>query len=115
MSKYLVSFEEDAIENYVNSRLALDNEDVKDLMRCMIKYIKSKAKDPKIYAFNLSNLGTIYKKFDFENPPKKEGVLYDKMLMNYIFKDKFSPSNTKPKFDNDNKKELQSHTNNRED
>ena len=115
MSKYLVSFAEDVVKKYADSRIALDEKDVEDLLRCMIKYIKWKVKDPTIYAFNLSNLGTIYKKFDFENPPKNEKTLYDKMLMNYIFKGALSPCNLKPKFDNDNKKELQRHTNNRED
>ena len=113
-----IAYAEDWIKEYADSRKALTEKDVKELVRCMLGYIKMRLRSNEIYALELPYLGILYRKFDINQVPyyniSDEEKLMDRMFLNKILKPK-SPCNRPPRFDNHEREYLQNHTNDRED
>ena len=100
---------------YAENRKALDESDVRDLLRCLIGYLKTRAKSNDSYAIDCKYVGVLHKIFDEDvldyRIATKEQKLAEKMLVNDALLKFKSPANKKPKFDNNERRELQAHTN----
>lgn len=83
---------EELIKRYASKRLALEEDDVEDLLNCFIGYtIKNLSKQHNIedFAFRIDNLGTFYE-YEFDpsklttNHSSPERQLTEKKLAEYI-------------------------------
>lgn len=85
--------QEDVIREYANKRKALDEDDVKDLFRTFVEYVKKELapfSNTEEFAFNIDNFGTIFEPtFDARALLKphhnKERRRTEKKLAEYIF------------------------------
>lgn len=83
---------EDIIKNYSERRPTVTEEDTKDLLRVMVKFLREKLKTNDFYALN-TTIGTFYKDFNVgefiirKSPKTKEDKIQEKLFLNNIFKE----------------------------
>lgn len=116
MNKEPILFDVDIIKEYADKRIGLKEEDVKDLLKCLIGYLKQRVQKGDTYAITLPSIGVLHKKAS-EDGYRYESISFkdkndENMLVEFALLGFLSVANKKPKFDNNNRKELQSHTNN---
>ncbi len=81
----------DIAKTYSEKRASVTEEDAKDLLRIMVKYLKQRVKSNEFYALDLG-IGTLYKELDAEAivnckfPRTKKEKTEEKLLLNKIFK-----------------------------
>jgi superfamily II DNA or RNA helicase len=82
---------EEVIKNYSKKRPTVNEEDTKDLLRVMVKYLREKLKSNDFYALN-TTIGTFYKDFNADifitgkTSKTKEEKIQEKLFLNTIFK-----------------------------
>lgn len=101
-----IYFQEEIIREYANNRKALEEKDVKDLLRCLVKFLQQNAKEH--YAFDIPHLGTIYNNSNVFNHKDK---LYSKKMGEYFCGNKAYRLTPLFKKHNKTKEELQQHQN----
>lgn len=74
-----IYFQEELVKIYADSRKALEEKDVKDLLRCLVSYLSKNKKDN--YAYELPKIGFIYDNKDIFNHKDK---LYEKKMGEYF-------------------------------
>lgn len=119
MNREPILFDVDLIKEYAEKRKGLEEEDVKDLLRCLIGYLRHRMDSGETYAIYCKYLGVFHKTYDNsidykEFKSTKFGKLQERMMINFALLGDLSPSNKTPKFNNNERRELQAHTNNRE-
>lgn len=83
---------EEIIKNYSEKRPTVTEEDTKDLLRIMVKYMRQKLKSDDFYALK-TTIGTFYKEFNTEafiegkTGKTKNEQLQEKLFLNRIFKE----------------------------
>lgn len=87
-----IYFQEELIKEYASSRKALEERDVKDLLRCLVNFMVKNKKDN--YAYELPKIGFIYNNKDVFNHKDK---LYEKKMGEYFCGN--SAYNKKPIFE----------------
>lgn len=113
MNRDVLAFKEDLIKEYAQKRIALEEQDVADLLRCFIGYLRQRTKSDECYAIHIPNIGILYKKENQDNlkysPASKINKLEEKLLMNKALK--LSPTTTPPKYKYDERADLQDYCN----
>lgn len=107
-------FDSDLVKAYADKRIGLEERDVKDLLRCMIGYLRQRVESKDTYAIDLGYVGVLHKNFepDYEyNVRGAQRKLEEKMFIDFALLDRRSLVTRTPKFNNDARKELQAHTN----
>lgn len=111
----ILNFEEDLIQYYANKRKALEEEDVRDLLKCLKKYLVHKVEQKDSYAINIPSVGILYKKANREDikydDKSKDDHLFNKILINDALLSRCLLTNS-PKINNNEKDFYQDYTNN---
>lgn len=74
-----IYFQEELINEYAKNRKALEERDVKDLLRCLVNFMIKNKNDN--YAFKIPKIGMIYNNTDVFNQKDK---LYTKKMGEYF-------------------------------
>jgi hypothetical protein len=75
----MILTQNDIIERYAKKRKNLPEADVRDLLRCVLKFIKE---DREEYAYHIPSIGTLYKKMESVREGSEE---YHKMFLETVF------------------------------
>lgn len=88
----VIYFTDDVAKAYAEKRKNLSEKEAKDLIRCLVGFLKQDIKEMNEYAYQLPRLGTIYKSINHEKKDKTVGT-ENKRLYQQMFDIMFSPSN----------------------
>lgn len=85
MNDNLFYLEEDIIKIYAQKRKALNEEDVKDLLKCLKGYLSQRLLSDDTYAVDLESVGILHKTFNKQdlkmNPTTKKEKLNNNMVI----------------------------------
>jgi hypothetical protein len=63
--KDLIYYKQDVIDSYKEKRKGLSKEDIEDLLNCAVLFLEASAKENKLSAIEIPNIGYLHKKVDF--------------------------------------------------
>ena len=119
MNREPILFDEDLIREYAQKREGLEERDVKDLLKCLIGYLKQRVKKGDTYVIDLGYIGVLYEgisedSYNYEAKGFKNKN-DEKRLVESAILGAMSQTNKEPLFNNNERRELQNHTNFKED
>lgn len=77
-----IYFQEDLVKEYAKKRKALNESDVKDLLRCLVKFI---AEDTENYAYSIPHIGQIHTAFEIGD---NTDFFYEQKMTDAFFSNK---------------------------
>ena len=107
-----ISFQEDLIKKYSDSRKDISYDEVEDLLKSLVAYIRDVADKEEVVQLNLKNIGIFHKIIDYdlykEIDYSKKAKNNTKMIIAEALGDKLFSAKKKRK----QKNEIQEHVNN---
>src|SRR6478609_8897546 len=105
-----IYFTEDVVKEYARKRKNLKTEEVDDLLRCLIKYLKNDIKYDKEYAYEIPRIGMLYIPFetveDGASAFSKTLNRFDKIMFEKMMDKSRNPLFLKPRFEGIDLEEL---------
>lgn len=105
-----IYFKEDVIKAYAAKRKGMKNEEVEDLLNCLIGFLKNDVQYDKQYAYDIPSIGQLYMPFTYfkeeitymcQNRDRFDKIMFENMIgRSFII-------NRKDKFAGETKEEIQ--------
>lgn len=109
-----IYFNEDIINAYADKRKGMKRQEVEDLLRCLIGFLKNDIKYDKQYAYDIPSIGQLYIPFKTVDDMITEKSIntdrYDKIVFEYML-NIHSPVRRKGKFRGMTREEIQQKNN----